>query len=190
MRTTLTLCVVAFLPLVGGCAGKNDRPADPSAAAATTTPKSLPPPAAEIAPLAFMSGTWIASDAARGKPFNEEHWSTPIGTSMGGVFRRIRADGKPAFFEIVAITVEPEGTFLRLRHFHGRLDPREGETDAAVYRLAASSPTSAAFTPVSNTRGVSGVTYTLRDASTLLVRVEFEPDAKRDPEVFTMLRTR
>jgi hypothetical protein len=189
MRTTLTLCVVALLPLVGGCAGNNDRPAA-GVASVSTPSKSLPAPAAELAPLAFMSGTWISSDAARGKPFNEEHWSTPIGSSMGGVFRRIRADGKPAFFEIVAITVEPEGTFLRLRHFHGRLDPREGETDAAVYRLAASSPTSAVFSPVTNTRGVSGVTYTLRDASTLHVRIEYEPGAKRDPEEFTMLRTR
>lgn len=145
-------------------------------------------PSAALAPLAFMEGAWITADAEPGKAFSEELWMPPRGTSMAGVFRRVRGDGGPAFFEIVAITVESDGVLLRLRHFHGQLDPREGETDAMVLRLVEAGDGSATFDAVENTRGVARVTYAREASDAMVLRIFFEGDEQ--PELIRYARVR
>lgn len=154
--------------------------------------RELSPPHESIRDLAFLAGTWVESEARTGVPYNEEHWMLPRGSSVLGMIRRIRKDGVPAFHEITSITREDEGVFLRLRHFHGKLETREGETDPSVFRLVSSRSSSvggsAEFVAVSGTRGVSRVVYTRVD-DLLTLMVYFEPGRQRTLDTFSYRRS-
>ena len=47
----------------------------------------------------------------------EEHWATPAGGAMVGMFRLVGDDG-PAFYELFALAEHEGGLILRLKHFH------------------------------------------------------------------------
>jgi hypothetical protein len=179
----MALCAAALAGTLPGCAAQRQDGARAADAA-------LPAPHPRLAPLNFMAGGWVTADAGPGKPWNEEHWMPARGASMGAIFRRVGADGRPRFFEVTAVTVETEDpavsgpagqggeqVVLRLRHFHGKLDPRAGETEAMVLRLADAREGVATFTGVSNTRGVTGVTYTRQGADALRLTISYEPEA-------------
>lgn len=116
----------------------------------------------------------------------------PRGNSVVGSVRRIKKSGSPAFMELTAITKDDDGVFLRVRHFHSKLEAREGESDASIFRLVNSRSStiggSAEFVAVSGTRGVARVVYTrVHDLLTLMVY--FEPGRERTLDTFSYRRS-
>ncbi len=154
--------------------------------------RELSPPDESIKNLAFLAGTWVQADARTGVPYNEEHWMLPRGSSVLGMVRRMKKDGTPAFHELTSITKEDEGVFLRLRHFHTKLDAPERESDIALFRLVTSRSSSvggsAEFVGVSGTLGVSRVVYTRVD-DTLKLMVWFDPGSPRTMDEFSYIRS-
>jgi hypothetical protein len=90
--------------------------------------------------------------------------------------------------EVTHINVADDGVFLRLRHFHNPLDPRTGETEANVFKLRETNGNRATFDAVSNTRGVTSVTYAANGPDTLNVEIVF--DDGKPTERFSMHRIR
>lgn len=84
--------------------------------------------------LAWMTGEWTAS---RGEDVLEERWSAPIGDSMVGTFRWIKAGGKVWMFELMTITAKGDDVIFRLRHFSDEMVPWEGveKEPALTYKL-------------------------------------------------------
>ncbi len=171
-------CVVVAAILgamfMSGC-GSPGKSASKVAADPAATPM-LPAPAPEIKELAFMAGRWVAVNP--NKSVAEEHWTLPAGKGMQGMFRIIRPSGAPSFFEVTAITVEPEGVFLRLRHFHDRLDVHGDESEANVFKLASAERGVAVFNGFERTRGVARVIYRAEGADGLSMQVEMQPGAE------------
>jgi hypothetical protein len=166
-----TLCL-------GACAGN-------SARRAHDEPVMLAP-GAELAPLAFMAGRWVVVED--NGIVQEEHWMAPRGRSMMAMFRRVLPDGRPAFHEIASLTSEDGQILLRLRHFHGKLEARENESEAMVMRLDVTGPGTARFAGVTNTRGVASVTYRAVGADRLACDIAFDPASGRQDETITMTR--
>jgi hypothetical protein len=210
MKNAMLLCVLAggvvMAGGVGGCTARLVRPmaAGEVQSGAVGVQSAALSAGPELAPLGFMAGRW-AEVTARGV-VQEEHWSMPRGRSMMGMFRRVLPDGRVAFHEIVSVTADDRvvtevgaagGTgrevMLRLRHFHGKLEAREGEEgEIMVMRLGASGADGqgrpmARFDAVAHTRGVRSVTYTRIDGRTMDVSIVFE-DASRN-ETIRVTRT-
>jgi hypothetical protein len=63
--------------------------------------------------LAWMAGDWYGH--VDGDDI-DEHWSTPAGGVMLGIFRWLK-NGKVYLYELLAIEPEANGLVLRLKHF-------------------------------------------------------------------------
>ena len=176
------------------------RPAKPAAGQAPA-PSKPAAPAAELAPLAFMTGNWTQQQP-RGAVI-EEHWMAPRGSSMLGSFRRVLGNGVVPFYEFTQIVVEKGEVLLRQIHVHGNFEPDPKRTEAMVLRLVKAGDNSATFEPAgdeekSHAGEIDRVTYTLKDADTLELRViakgppakEGEKPAAPQELVFTMTRER
>ncbi len=151
------------------------------------TPKKEPAAAAQadlaIASVSFMSGQW------RGQTEDgafEEHWSLAEGNNIMGMFRWLKPDGTPMMFEMLAMTQEPEGVFMRLKHFNAKLVGREEKGDATTLRLVSATATRAEFSGVESETHVAGAVYEL-NGSTLHITIRFR-DASRDPLTFNLAR--
>ncbi len=147
---------------------------------------------------AFLAGAWkgaIGEGAPNpGQPGlgtqdrAEEHWSAPDGTSILGMFRWVNADGTPGVFEILAITQEEGGVFLRLRHMDARLQPWPTETVPMTLALAEASPGKAVFRAVESEKKLAAVTYHCPTPDELRILVEFAGEKPREPLDFRMKR--
>ncbi len=125
---------------------------------------------ASLKDCAFLAGAWKAT---MGEDRMEEHWSAPDGTSIMGMFRWVNADGSPNIFEILTITEEPEGVFLRLRHLDGKLQPWTSEPVPLTLKLAEASDGKAVFRAVETEKKLAAVTYHSETPDSLRVLVEF-----------------
>lgn len=170
----------------------------PAAPAAPTAPAA---PAPELLPLAFLTGNWTQQQP-RGAVI-EEHWMAPRGNSMLGSFRRILGNGAVPFYEFTQIVVEKGEVILRQIHVHGNFDPDPKRTEPMVLRLVKTGVNSATFEPAgdkeqSHAGDIDRVTYTLKDADTMEMRVVAKAPPPKDGEkpaepqelVFTMKRER
>lgn len=63
---------------------------------------------------AWIAGRWVG-DGLGGTA--EESWSPPMGGQMAGTFTLVRG-GKPVFYELMLIDVQPGGLRLRVKHFN------------------------------------------------------------------------
>ena len=170
----LAACTAGFLMLgAGGQPGKKE-----------TTKGATPAAGAlSISSVAFMSGQW------RGQTEDgvfEEHWSRAEGNNIMGMFRWLKADGTPVMFEMLAMTQEPEGVFMRLKHFNSKLVGREEKGEATTLRLASASPTRAEFAGAEGETHVAGAVYE-RTADALHITIRFTDD-KREPLKFELKR--
>lgn len=150
---------------------------------------SLTKPDAALAPLSMLEGTW-----ARVLPngtMQEETWTAVRGQNASAMFRQIRPDGRIGFHEISAVDKQSDGVILRLRHLHAQLVVPETEPVPGVFRLAESGPGMIRWEGVSQTRGVSGVTYRLagKEVKRIEVEVRFE-DAAKKPETYSLTKIR
>lgn len=98
------------------------------AAAAQSTPA---PAKAVLADLSWIAGHWVDDS---GGDLSDETWTTPFGDSMLGMWRYVEG-GKAKVFELLAITAEPEGVVLRLRHFDPQLAAREDKDKPVTLKL-------------------------------------------------------
>lgn len=136
-----------------------------------------------IGALAFMAGSWrgqIEGGVA------EEQWRAPEGNNAVGMFRWLKPDGTPIMFEMMALTQEPEGVFLRLVHFNGKLVAREGKDEAVTLRLAESGANRAVFKGVDGEQRVASAGYEVKGEA-LHVSIHFV-DASRPPLEFDFKR--
>lgn len=199
VRPSIVACMLAA-PLGGTVVAQSD-PAKSAGAMPAPVPSKPAAPAAELAPLAFMTGNWTQQQA-RGAVI-EEHWMAPRGNSMLGSFRRILGNGAVPFYEFTQIIVEKGEVLLRQIHVHGNFEPDPKRKEAMVLRLVKSGGNSATFEPAgdeeqSHAGEIDRVTYTLKDADTLELRViakapppkEGEKPAPPQELVFTMTRER
>lgn len=175
LRTAVLAASLAATLWLGACAARS----------AAVEPAMIAP-VTDLEPFAFMAGRWVVVED--NGVVQEEHWMAPRGRSMMAMFRRILPDGRPAFHEIAALTSEDGQVLLRLRHFHTKLEAREGESDAMVMRMVASGPGTLRLIGVTNTRGVATVTYRALGADRLACEIAFEPEAGRTAETITMTR--
>lgn len=161
-----------------------------AAGVAPSAPLASPAPAAEataelaISAAAFMAGAWRSAGPGG---TTEEHWSAPEGNNIMGMFRWLKPDGKPSMFEILTITEEEGGVFLRLRHFSATLVAKEDKASPMTLRLAEAGPDRAVFKAVEGEKSLAAITYERRPADTLHITVAF-PDAGREPLRFELKR--
>ena len=162
-------------------------PIDPPAPAAAPAPapavkpaaRTPAPPAAELAPLAFIAGHWV-TELPNGM-VSEELWMPARGKSMLGSFRQTRPDGSPAFFEFTQLVVGANGeVLLRQVHVHGNFETDPRRKEAMTLKLSSAKDNVAVFVPVddaakANAGDLASVTYSLKDADTLAMRIESKP---------------
>jgi len=174
MLTTVTAAILSL-----------SAPIDPPAPAAAPAPATKPaartpaPTAAELAPLAFIAGHWV-TELPNGM-VSEELWMPARGKSMLGSFRQTRPDGTPAFFEFTQLVVGANGdVLLRQMHVHGNFEADPRRKEAMNLRLSSAKDNVAVFVPVddaakANAGDLASVTYSLKDADTLAMRIESKP---------------
>ena len=110
--------------------------------AAAQQPAAPPAPSARIADVAWLEGYW-AGEGFGGT--GDETWMPAKSGVMLGVFRLLKADGSPAFYELLGIE-EHEGSLrLVIKHFHPNWVGWEEKENAIKLRLTRISPTEAAF---------------------------------------------
>jgi hypothetical protein len=153
------------------------------------------PPAAKLPPaetsssgqaiqsLTFMTGTWRGQMEGG---LSEEQWSAPEGNNAMGMFRWLAPDGKPVMFEMMTMTQEPEGVFLRLVHFNSKLVAREGKDEAVTLRLAETGSNKAVFKGAETEKRVASAGYEVK-GDTLHVSIHFV-DPARQPLEFDFKR--
>ncbi len=135
--------------------------------------------------LAFiMTGSWRAMET---DGLSEEVWSAPHGNSIMGTFRIVGADGSLKMQEVLAIVAEPEGVFMRLRHFDAKMVSREEKDAPIVLKLETSEGERAVFRCVSGSKSLHTITY-WRIEQTLHSEVAFTPESKRAPLTFSLRR--
>ena len=174
-----------MLTTIAAAALSLNAPVDPPAPAAAPAPATKPaartpaPTAAELAPLAFIAGHWV-TELPNGM-VSEELWMPARGKSMLGSFRQTRPDGTPAFFEFTQIVVGANGdVLLRQMHVHGNFEADPRRKEAMNLRLSSAKDNVAVFVPVddaakANAGDLASVTYSLKDADTLAMRIESKP---------------
>jgi hypothetical protein len=135
---------------------------------APAAPQAAPAPAS-LADLAWFEGHWVDRSEAH---LSEEIWTAPSGDSMVGVWRLV-IDGKLRISEILAITAEPDGPTMRLRHFDPKLIGREEKDRPVVFRLVAWKPREAVFEgPGVNGEGLVRLSYRRPTDDTLVAILE------------------
>jgi hypothetical protein len=181
-----------MLTTIAAAALSLNAPVDPPAPAATpaaapvakpaakpAAPRTPAPTATELAPLAFIAGHWV-TELPNGM-VSEELWMPARGKSMLGSFRQTRPDGSPAFFEFTQIVVGANGdVLLRQMHVHGNFEADPRRKEAMNLRLSSAKDNVAVFVPVddaakANAGDLASVTYSLKDADTLAMRIESKP---------------
>lgn len=168
---------IAVLAFAGGQAATPPAAAAPSAARA---PEG-------IQRVSFLAGRWVKIDSEGG---TEEHWSSPRGGAMMGMFRWDRPDGKPVMFEILTITSEGEDLLLRLRHYSPKLAAKEDKDKPMTLKLSEHGERRAVFAAHEHAGDLSRIVYHCPTADTLKITVEFaaKDGEEREPLEFELTR--
>jgi hypothetical protein len=98
-------------------------------------------PAATVADLAWLSGTWVG-EAFGGQI--DEVWSPPAGGSMVGYFRLVQ-DGKPVFYELLTLLEVDGSVEMRLKHANPDMTGWEEKADFVTFKLIKHDETGAYF---------------------------------------------
>lgn len=186
-RTTLaagmlvmTMITTAALALSGW-----DDPQPPTPAVPANAPAAKTEAPFDLNRLGFLVGRWVdKSDDG----LTEEHWSAPSGNNIMGMFRWCKPDGTPAMFEILTITREPEGVFLRLRHYSPKLVAKEDKDKPMTMKLDTIEGQRVVFKAHSHAGDLSQITYQCPSKDTLHIEVAFTPELKREALQFTLKR--
>lgn len=131
-----------------------------------------------LSDFAFLTGRWVSVNP--NKTVNDEIWTPPRGSSMAGLFRQVRKDGKPALHEVSLITAEPDGIYLRLRHLHAALEVPDQKSEVTVFKLVSVGNNRCEFTGTGTgeAKDVASVVYRLDGPNELVMEVTFVPGGK------------
>ncbi len=147
------------------------------AASAEPKPTLLPAPASTLAPLGFMAGQWVCVNP--NKSVNREHWMSPSGQTMLGMFQQMRADGMPTLYELTAIVVEKDEVVLYHRHLHRKLGIDERRKDVDIFKLKEVTAGKVVFAPaVDQPGGIETMSYRADGPNTLVQELVFKPKSK------------
>ena len=113
----------------------------PPAPSVTTSP-ATPSPPARIADAAWLQGYW-AGTGMGGEA--EDVWLPPKAGVMLGAFRLMKADGKPAFYELFAIEEADDTLVFVVKHFNPDWVGWEEKDKALRLRLTRASSDGLAF---------------------------------------------
>ena len=89
-------------------------------------------PAARVADLAFLAGSWRGPGVDGGD--SEEIWAEPAAGQMMGVFRQFR-DGKPRFYEFMLMSEVGDTVELRIKHFNPDVTGWEEKDKYTTFKL-------------------------------------------------------
>lgn len=134
--------------------------------------------------LDFMTGSWRAVED---EEFSEELWSVAHGNSMAGTFRMAGVNGALNMQEVLAIVAEPDGVYMRLRHFDAKMVSREEKDAPIVLKLEAAGGQRAVFRCISGSKSLASITN-WRVEQTLHSEIAFTPESKRETLKFEMRR--
>src|SRR5215207_2128187 len=88
---------------------------------------------ATTADLAWFTGVWLGDRAG---DHVEEHWSTPAGGAIMGMFRWLHA-GQVRFYELMTLESDGAELILRIKHFHPGLKGWEEKDESVSLVLVA-----------------------------------------------------
>lgn len=131
------------------------------------------PISAGIDAFAWLSGRWSGH---HGPDEIEEQWSGAAGDGMIGMFRAI-TNGRPRFYELIALDAEGEGLVCRFRHFNRDLTGWEEKDAPLELDLVALTEQNAVFLRRGKERWM---TYRREPDDRLTVFFE-GPDGQHDP---------
>lgn len=133
--------------------------------------------------LAWLTGIWVGDRAG---DTIEEHWSTPAGGALMGMFRWLHA-GQVRFYELM--TLEPEGDTLifRIKHFHPGLRGWEEKDESVSLVLVALQPGAAVFAK-RDSPAPRWMVYRQPDPDTLVAFFETEDSTPTEAEQFRYTR--
>jgi hypothetical protein len=166
---------------VGAPARGQTQPPAPSPQVTTTPVK------AAVAQLAWIAGPWSGTLNDR---TIEQHWMTPNGGSMVGMYRSIR-DNRAALYELLAIEQRGDEVFLRIKHFAPGpgLVSQEARDQSADHVLVKADGRTAVFEG-STAGGPVRVSFSSPDADTLNITVERQREGKPVATEFKYKRIR
>ncbi len=155
MRALLAAACVISACFTTAIASAQSSPPAPSV---TTEPKAPSPPA-RIADAAWLPGDWAGAGMG-GEA--EDVWLPPKAGVMLGAFRLMKADGKPAFYELFAIEEVDDTLAFVVKHFNPDWVGWEEKDKALRLRLTRASSDELAF---------GGVVFRRRGPDSLAVDV-------------------
>jgi uncharacterized protein DUF6265 len=89
-----------------------------------------------IADASWLAGRWIGEGLGGTL---EETWGPAAGGQMVGHFQLVK-DGKPAFYELMLLDVQPKGLRLRVKHFNADFTAWEDKGDWHSFEPVAVEP--------------------------------------------------
>lgn len=134
-----------------------------------------------LSELAWFAGVWIGEEADQ---VIEEHWSTPRGNCLVGMFRLIQ-EGAPRFYELMIIEVEKDEVVFRIKHFNPGLVGWEEKQESVAYSLVRLSEGEAAFYK----RGGSDQNWMIYHREGRVLTVHFEDEAGEESGRFVFKRS-
>lgn len=133
--------------------------------------------AGDLEKLDFMTGHWRGSVSGSAV---EEWWSPAAGGTKIAAFRWATGD-ETNVIELVVISEEEEGVFLRFKHFNPDYSTwEEGEPNA--YRLVSAENQHAEFHRISSNANVPQALIYAREGDRLTFRGTINPEAASHPD--------
>ncbi len=147
---------------------------------------SAPAAKATIQQVAFIAGAWTGT---LGDRTIEQHWMTPLGTSMIAMYRNVQGT-EPKLYELLAIEQQGDGLVLRIKHFTPGtgLAGRQPQGEAIEHRLVKVEGQTAVFEGTG--ANPNRVTFTRKSADALDIVVERTRDGQVVSTVFPYTRVK
>lgn len=146
-----------------------------------------PEPSIDLAKM--LAGVWREQrEGSAGPAHVEEIWSAPQGDNVMGCFRWVAPDGKASMYELLAITAQEDGLFLRLRHFGADLGAWEERDAPKTLRLVEHGPGRLVFAAHEHCADLASVTYDRSEPDVLAIEVAFVSESSRAPLRFRLRR--
>ena len=155
-----------------------------TAASAQAPSGAAPAATATIQQVAFIAGQWTGT---LGDRTIEQHWMTPLGTSMVAMYRNVQGK-EPKLYELLAIEQEGSGLVLRIKHFvpGAGLAGRQPQGESINHKLVKVEGQTAVFEGTGDSP--NRVIFTRKSADALDIIVERTRDGKVQSTVFAYTR--